>query len=353
MHGYFEGLFDGLPKGVRRWLVELRHTTLVWLDCVDEGPEGGDVRKQVERELDRLRTQVAADKPQHFVYFLASRSRVRIASGRPPRYSRWRRKLVVWIEAGPKRELHKVALPLPLHGLLPREAPLYCQFRWTDKFITFEVPYGDGVGRKMRKYSVSIHNLLEGYLWNIREYSSVHYVGMTKNPRARVFDNTRVGIKGGHGGYTRVRAEVHAQDRDLFAFFMVMDVHAVSSLEQFGLIVASDPRLHKVSCQDEACVLEKALIAYFHPDATGSMKHEMSRLRTLYRRHGIEEIALSLEMKSGSDYFYFRSDVVPPHARIAGYVRINGSKVEVERCPNMPDLQLQARLVGIGHRTHA
>lgn len=341
MSGYFESFFDGIPQGEQRWLVGLRHTTMVWLDCVDEGPEGSNARREVERKLDHLRAQVTTGKPQHFVYFLASRPRIRISSRRPPRYSRWRKMLIIWIEVGTERKLRRVELPLPLARLLPPDAPLRCPFRWTDKFLTFELP--SGVGMRVRKVSVPIHDLLEDYVWNLEEHSHVHYVGMTKNPRKRVFDNTRLGIKGKHDGYARVRNLAHAHGRDLFVFFLVMDVHVVTRLDQFGIVaIGGGPISSKLDCRDEARVLEKALIAYFAPAATGSFAHESGELRELCRCHNIAGITLSLEMKTCSDYFHYMSEEVPAHARIGGHVRIDSGVVEVTRRPDVSEIELQA-----------
>ncbi|MBN6150794.1 hypothetical protein JR065_10610 [Xanthomonas sp. AmX2] len=344
MSGYFGDLFDGLSQGTQRWLVGLRHTTLVWLDCVDEGPEGGNVRKAVELALDHLCAQVAANEPQHFVYFLASRPRVRISSRRPPRYSFWRKCLIVWVELGPQRHLKKIVLPLPLLGLLPPSAPLRCKFRWTDKFLTFELPSNaDGSATKI---SVSIHNLLEKYSWNLGQQSQVHYVGMTKNPKTRVFNNTRKGVKGGHDGYRRVRDRARAEGRDLFAFFLVMDAHVVTHLRPFGIImVGGGATSRKVDCRDEAYILERALIAYFEPTDAGSLAAEKGALLGLCRRHSVEGITLSLEMDSGSDYFHYHSEAVPPHARIGGHVRITDGKVKVEWCPDVSEAELRAQLL--------
>ncbi|KOR39372.1 hypothetical protein ADT26_20145 [Xanthomonas oryzae] len=310
------------------WMVEAIESKLIWLDCLDEGPEGMNARKHAQKQLKELKGVVAENNSLRFVYFICSRDRVRISTVKNSIYSKWRDRMYLWLEIGGSRELEQIHFPCPIRGL--DGAPLKVPFRVTDKFITFDV-YDFGLGGK-KKVSMDLHYILEMQGVDLGHVSRVQYVGTTFDPDLRVLPATSPGANGGHDGYIRSREARSSDGSDLFFYSHSLKSNIISAQNKHGLLFAGTNYAAGIlGAADEGVLMEKALIAYFEPKQAGNLEAEKSRLVNMARKNNVTEIRLGLDFVAPGSYFTYGSEVAPASPSILATINFTDRGILIDR----------------------
>lgn len=95
------GLFDYIPAfpaykdSPRIWHITPTSGNCFWFDLIVNPPEFADTEGFIAAYLAELKRQVEATLEKRFIYFLASRTKVRLNVTRPPHFSYFRQQLVV------------------------------------------------------------------------------------------------------------------------------------------------------------------------------------------------------------------------------------------------------------------
>lgn len=86
--GYFDFIshHQAYQELEKNWHVELATATFFWFDLIVNPPIGADYQKIASDYLKALQKEVETSTDKRFVYFLASRKRVRFSIVRQPRY---------------------------------------------------------------------------------------------------------------------------------------------------------------------------------------------------------------------------------------------------------------------------
>lgn len=96
-----------LPKILK---ISLLRTTMIWNSLIPQAPEGGGLRAAIAEDLELLKKEIDAYSGRDVVYFIATRTRVRIA--RKPRYAFWSKNVVVPILVGSEKKHLTSSFPM-------------------------------------------------------------------------------------------------------------------------------------------------------------------------------------------------------------------------------------------------
>jgi hypothetical protein len=282
LRGILAGVVD--PPGPRRWQASLLQTEMVWYEpLVNVLDPELDCRNGEIAYVRRLKKEHKEYFDRRFVYFLCSRPRVRFSTTRPARISRITGKLLVWLEVGPKRTVHRLSLKAP--AIFDTDRDELIPLRSVSNTATLiDLEFADGDTRV-----IHVHRFLLQLDVGPKHATQVHYVGLTRNPDTRV-------LNGEHQGLARTLYR-REEGRDILVFFHAFAVRSLADDEEHGIrYVVSNAMSGEVDIDTEGLVLETALISYFKPDAQGDQKNEEARFRNLMATLGRTRRITSLEV---------------------------------------------------------
>ncbi|HJV72726.1 MAG TPA: hypothetical protein VJ654_00765 [Noviherbaspirillum sp.] len=303
--GYLDNLLDMAPykNADKQWYVELLRSDMYWYELIVNGYDNFDTRKSIMDSLKNLKSLIKNQLDKRFIYFIASRKRIRFAN-KKPRYSFIGNKLSLYIEEGKERKIRRITTEI---RDIQTGKPIKPKVETTDRFITFTDPNGN-------KRTWSIHDFLLNSNIPLGYGSEVHYVGYTKNPQERPID-------GSHSGLTDVLYRLADGDSDIFVYYNLFKVTttAVSSKYNINFHV-SNAMIDEIQVEKEGKILEKCLILYF--GAANQMRNRENEERELQNNliqlaneNKITAITMHYEMEEPSEYFRFNSSSISPKDR--------------------------------------
>jgi hypothetical protein len=304
----------------KNWYVELLSCTYTWFDAVIDPFEGFDVASMTRQYLKELREEVQNNLDKHFVYYLASRIKVRFNTKKKPRYGYLNKKLTFYIEIGRRRIQKKCTIEL--RDQETREV-IQPKVVITDRYITI---YNEVGG----KSTISIYDFLNFFEIETGVNSEVQYVGYTKNPAERPLNRDHRGF--GDMLHWTSRGD---EDYDYFIFYNLFKVLSIgiNPGAMFNFIVPN-AMMDEVTVEDEGLILEKALIKYFDPKPQDLNKaRETSelnnRLELLAKHHRIQSITFDLSMALPNELFRFYSRKIEPTDRHNFTCLVNQSGAQI------------------------
>lgn len=320
--GYFDFMKSqpAYAESEKDWYVELFNSTYVWYDAIIDPMEGFDVSGDMRKHLRGIKEGLKSTIEKHFVYFLASRVRVRFCTEKQPRYQFLSGKLEFYIEIGRKRKRKKCTADIWSPEFNKRVQP---KVEVTDRYITIH----NFVGGKI---SMSIYDLLDRCDIETGISSEVQYVGYTENPEQRPFNRE-------HRGFADMLHWTTREDEayDYFAFYNVFKVTAVATRPEAMLnFVVANSMTDEVPVSDEERILEKVLIKYFgtKPQELNKQKEAAelnNQLAALAAKLRINSITFDIEMNHPSELFRFFSRSVAPTDRHHFTCQIGASGAEI------------------------
>lgn len=316
--GDYSSLRDSrIYKNARKqWYVELIQSQMYWYDLMVNEPEGLDTRRHIPEMLKSLKQQVENNLDKRFVYFIASRKRIR-SSKKKPKYSLFSGELKIYIDVGREREGRCVKMTIrdPETGAVVRP-----RVTTTETLITFHDEKGNG-------QSFPIHDFFVASDMSLGFTSEVHYVGFTKNPHKRPID-------GSHAGLNEVLYKLSDGDSDIFIYYNLFKITTQASDSERGLnFLVSNAMIDEIPVDKEGSILEKCLILYFNSDIQkrnraseeGELKNS---LVNLVQENKIDLVTMHLEMENPSEYFCFGSTgVLPKHKHVFSCQIINNDLI--------------------------
>lgn len=302
------------------WYVELLNCTYVWFDSIIDPMEGFDTASMMRKYLQDLKEEVQRSLDKHFVYYLASRVRVRFSTKKKLRYGLFDGKLIFFVEIGRERKLQKYAVVLRDSGTGEAIRP---KVELTDRYITIHNEVGG-------KTSLSVYDFLDACGIETGIATEVQYVGYTKNPSERPLGRD-------HRGFGDMMHWTSRDDEayDYFIFYNLFKVLSLAlSPESAFNFVFPNSMTDEVDVSSEGLILEKVLIKYFGAKPQELNKERESselnnRLETLAARHRINSITFDLSMARPSELFRFFSRRVKPNDRHHFTCQIGASGAEI------------------------
>ena len=324
MRGNFKGALDPLEidRHLKTFQVGLTETHMLWLDFFLDKSVPTDVQAAICRGLSEWKHNVARQCDKRFIYFLASRPKLRFSTRRQPRYSYWRDRFVFWVEVGGAARLRKVEIPAPFRAEGSRER-VRVPASTTEKLITFHFSGHHSV-------SFPIHDFMLRFNASTGMDSTVHYIGCTKNPDSRVLNLQ-------HHGFTRMLHEVSSGERDFLLFQHLFKPVVVAKYPKHGLnVVAANSELDLADIGSEGRLIEKALIAYFEPSTQlASVRSARSEVRNLMAGHCIEAMTLGIEYDRPTEYYRYAGTAALAHDRVGGVYKIENGELSLVRDPDL------------------
>ncbi|MEO7496861.1 MAG: hypothetical protein ABIV04_18140 [Massilia sp.] len=307
----------------KRWHIELDQSTYFWYDLLVHPPEGFDTRQQIADFLKRLKKAVETQLDKRFIYFLASRTKLRFCTSRKPRYSLLGRQLVLWVEVGALRQLTKTVTTLRDDASGKRITP---PVGVSDRFITFH----DSTGHKI---SYSIHDYFDLVGIKFGVDTEIHYVGYTRNPDDRPLNRA-------HRGLADMLYKVSNAEHDFFIFYNLFKVLAIAGTQSspFNFIVANS-MMDEVRVDEEGRIIEKVLIKYFSTEIqelnkrseAGELKNALAQLAS---KHKIGAVAFDIQVDQPSEIYRFYSRAVAAADRHTFTCRIGAKGAEIVPGPS-------------------
>lgn len=319
---------DAYKNASKHWVVELIQSTMYWYELIVNPPKEFDTKKHISQALSDLKTTVEEQLEKRFIYFIASRKRVRFSQTKKPHYSLGGlgSKLNLYLEEGKEKKLRKISIYVRENETLK---PIKPKVITTDRFINFTRENGD-------ELLFSIHDFLQAFDVELGHSSTIHYVGYTKNPHNRPID-------GAHSGLNDVLYRVSNEDNDIFIYYNLFKVttHGENNNSKVNFIVANS-MTDEIQVDREGLIIEKCLILYFDSaNQTKNRANEITELENsliaLANENKISSISMMYEMDVPSEYFEFGSATVVSSDRHVFSYTIRDGMLELERSSKMLD----------------
>lgn len=314
------------------WYVTLQQSSCYWYDLIVNPPDLIDTRSSISSQLEELRAKVEQTLEKRFIYFFASRTKVRFDTTRPPRYSLFGKWLTITLLIGrdKKRRTIKIKFGGPDGQLLTPKVKV------SERFIS--IIHSDTVSQ-----TFSVHDFLQAFDISLGIPTQVHYVGITKDPGDRPLSRK-------HRGITDTLYNVSNEENDFFVFINLFKVMANAKNAPYGLhFVVANSMIDEIPTEEEGRIVESTLIAYFDC-ASQQVNREQERsvlnnqLASLAEKHNIQSVSLHLEMESPNEYFVLGSAAAPAALSHSFLLRRSEAGIEIERFTS--EEELRSRLEG-------
>ena len=303
----------------RAWHVTLLSADCFWFDLI-VNPSEWDSKGIITNYLAELKRHIEATLEKRFIYYFASRTKVRFDMERPPYYARFTGRLVITFLIGPTKKRFKWTMEV---CDARTGKPLRPNITVTDKFIRVWRSEDLSV-------TYSVHDFIRKHKITLGIHSHVHYVGITKNPQDRPINRE-------HRGITDVLHNISNNANDFFLF--------VNTFKVLARTCGKDLRIHffvanamtdEIRVDPEGAIIEHAVIAYFDsPFQAEEKSKERTRLvRNLISLRDSQNIRGALfdyELSEPDEYFRFGSDHVPPAGRHVFMCSVQDNRLVIKR----------------------
>lgn len=317
-------------ESTKHWHITLQQSSCYWYELIVNPPDFVDTKDGISAQLEDLRATVEQTLEKRFIYFFASRTKVRFDTTRPPKYSFWRKWLVISLLIGRDRKRH--VIKIRFHD--QEGQPLTPGIEVSERFI--RIIHSDTVS-----HAFSVHDFLQTFEISLGMPTQVHYVGITKDPADRPLSRK-------HRGITDTLYNVSNEDNDFFIFINLFKVMSDAKNNSHGLhFLVANSMIDEIQTDEEGRVIESALIAYFDC-ASQQVNRENERavlsnqLASLAKGHKIQSVSMHVEMESPNEYFVFGSEAAPAALSHSFLYRHLNGRVEMERFTS--EDELRARL---------
>ncbi|WP_423820695.1 hypothetical protein V5738_10160 [Salinisphaera sp. SPP-AMP-43] len=258
-------------------------------------------REAIVAELKYFKKQVESSLEKRFIYFIASRTRVRFKSNKQPRYTRLGSKLILNLEIGAKRKNKKIIV-----SVIDEQTGEPCRpvVQTTPEHITFKHASGKTV-------TYAVHDFLSHTKNDLEISSEIHYVGYTKNPNSRP-------INGSHAGLNDVLYSIPTEGRDIFVFYNLFKVLSCANNNKYNMnFVVANSMTDEVDVDTEGQLIEKTLLLYFNAKLQKRNKRkELAELRQtlkqLSQKLRLTSVTVSYALEQPDSYFRFMSSEIDP-----------------------------------------
>ncbi|MGE3926894.1 MAG: hypothetical protein AB7G13_28540, partial [Lautropia sp.] len=272
------------------------------------------------------RIDVESTLEKRFIYFFESRPKIRFDVTRQPRYSFFSKKLILHLLVG--RDGRRVVLKKRLVD--SQGAPIFPRIEVSERFIRI-MNGGDS------SETYSVHDFMQIAGFSVGAPTTIHYVGITKDPGARPLSRK-------HRGIADTLYNVSNEANDFFVYINLFKVAAHAKNAEHGMVfVAANAVTDEIKTEEGGAIVEGALIAYFE---CASQRLSGSRERAFFRgklaeideTNRIRSVAVHLEVEPPSEYFAFGSCSIPAAPSHTFVFRSEDGSLKLTRLSSEEDL---------------
>jgi hypothetical protein len=319
--GYFGNIASNPAYigSTKDWHVTLQQSSCYWYELIVNPPDFADTKDAISSQLENLRAKVEQTLEKRFIYFFASRTKIRFDTTRPPKYSLWNRNLIIAVLVGRDKKRYTIKIKFGDsggHSLTPK-------VEVSERFIRI-------IHSDTESQTFSIHDFLQAFNIETGITTHLHYIGITKAPADRPLSRK-------HRGITDTLYNISNEENDFFIFINLFKVMSSAKNDPYGLrFTIPNSMIDEIPTEEEGLIIENSLIAYF--DCTSQQLNRKkeratfsNQLASLSKEHKIQSISVHLEMEYPNEYFAFGSDAVPPALSHSFLYRHANGEAEVER----------------------
>jgi hypothetical protein len=283
------------------WHVELSFSNMHWFDLIVAPNEIIDTRKAIVDYLKFLKDEVKKNLEKRFIYFICSRIKVRFNTNIEPQYDQLTGDLKLHLLIGKNKEDTKVQTSLNFYHDRQIVKP---KIELSEKFITFIVENGD-------KHIMSVHDFLSAFEIEIKQPTTIQYIGYTKNPDTRP-------TSGAHGGLNEILYKVSNEENDILIFFNLFKVMSNTTHKKSMMnFTVPNSMTDEINVDLEGAIIEKCFILYFDSNnqsknkakERGELRNTLAQLST---ENKINSIVFYYEFERPNEYWKFCSSSVSP-----------------------------------------
>jgi len=288
----------------KEWHITLDQSKFIWYDLLQDSPKEVDTKKLIVEHMKALEQSVKDHLDKRFIYFLATRKRVRFCTAKLPKYSIFTGELILYLEIGNSKKKKKISISIYDSKTQKRIKP---RVQITEKYIRIYRSNDESM-------MMPIHDFLNTYDLSIGESTEVHYVGYTSQPSVRP-------LNGVHKGLNRVLYQNANGDQDFFLVYNLFKVMVRASAKTNGIeFIIANSMINEIDAEAEGKIIEKILITYFDTPLQddnriaeeGELKNSLAKF---LNKNRIASIHFQIEMDEPNEYFRFFSKTMQPTDR--------------------------------------
>lgn len=276
----------------QRWDASVAESRFYWYDLLINDPLVPDFRDPIGRYQRRMQFALDATMEKRLLFFVVSRPKLRFDTKKGTSWGFFGLKLTVPLLAGIDNRKESITLELEVPFEATFKKPIVTLH---DKYITLNW------GALTECFSA--HDLLQRFPNDLKYESTVQYVGITRDPQARL----------AKGRYPAVNRIMEENDGAVDTFLLVkrMDVAVTTDVV--------DP-LTEASTRSHVEVMEAALIRYFEgekPAHHGTIESNNRRehVAQLVETYQLESLTVDLGFKEADSFHDLKATNVPVSRR--------------------------------------
>ncbi len=317
------GLFSSIAnypeykKAVKQWYIELQRSDFYWYELIANSSELAEANKYVSNQLKELQKEVETQLEKRFIYFIATRKKVRFSIRKKPKYSFFGNNLILYLEIGKEKRIRKIKInDIKIIEL-------------SDKLITFTSGRSED-----SSITTSVHDFLQMYGIQLGIDTEIHYIGYTKNPSGRLMNRQ-------HRGLTDTFYNISNEEFDFFVYCNLFKVtsYASNPNSPINVFILPNSMIDEVNVDKEGKIIEKALISYFDTERQelnkqnekGELKNSLAELA---QEFNINSLKVYIEMEKPSEYYRFFSRKIAPSDKHSFVCRNVDGEIEITKGEN-------------------
>ena len=276
----------------QRWDASVAESRFYWYDLLVNDPLVPDFRDPIGRYQRRMQFALDATMEKQLLFFVVSRPRLRFDIKKGTSWGFFGLKLSVPLLVGPDNRKESITLELEVPFEATFKKPLVTLH---DKYITLNW------GALTECYSA--HDLLQKFPNDLKYESTVQFVGMTRDPQARL----------AKGRYPAVNRIVEENDGSFDTLLLVkrMNVKVQTAVE--------DP-LGEASTRSHVEMMESALIRYFEGEKPAhhgiiELNNRRDRVAQLAETYQLVGLTIDLGFQEADSFHDLKSVNAPVSRR--------------------------------------
>lgn len=279
----------------QHWTVTVADAKYHWYDLIAGFPEVPDIRDPIGRYMRRMQFDLEAAAEKRLAFCVITRPRVRFDTARQLQWSFFGLKLTLPLLMGSDELKESVTIELKVPFAATMKKPTVSM---NENFITLN--WGGLVE------ALSIHDVLQNYVNNLKIPSKVVYVGQTRDPAGLL-------AKGRLPAVQKLRQQ-HGEHYDTLLLVQQLHVEVACASGDPAALPANElPAAADAIARDRMDVIEAALIRYFEGAAPRGRNNEekcmrKARLREVQDGCNLAELTIDLQLPEAGNYRYLSSE---------------------------------------------
>lgn len=272
------------------WVIDLMHSDMYWYEWIEDKKDFIPNQKFLQESHPTVKYQVENELHTRFIYFIATRTKVRFSTLKQPKYSFSGNNLYLYLEIGKEKTNRRIELDIYKCALTKNTVKP--QVVTTGKYITF-------IYEDMAKFTLDIHDFLLYYAIDLGINTSIHTIGFINNIKA---------IPKKINEFTGNAA--HDED-DTFLYYNLFKVITLGTHNPKNTSFIANKNLSdELKVNMEGSILEQCLNLYFETKQVDEKIESEINLRRLAQENHITKVTVHYELEKANEYFKFCSDAM-------------------------------------------